>query len=61
MLGLVLSSGRRSPREATSKDEIVIRDLGSAILQLEQSIEPKFLKRPLGSSKLKCVICTCHD
>lgn len=27
----------------------VIRDLASAILQLEQSIETKYLKQPLGN------------
>jgi len=48
------SSDSESGRERSlhSKDDTpcvpVIRDLGSAILQLEQSLEPKFLKRPLG-------------
>jgi hypothetical protein len=42
-----------SSNSDSPKDEIgcnpAIKDLASAILQIEQSLEPKFLKRPLGS------------
>ena len=48
----VSSEGSSNSRANTSREETVgnptIKDLASAILQLEQSLEPKFLKRPLG-------------
>jgi len=46
-LSMKANHGGSSPREGMTQEEAVIRDLASAILQLEQSVEPKFLGLPL--------------
>lgn len=38
-----------------------INDLSSIILKIEQSIEPKFLRRPLGNFIMFLLIIVCFD